>query len=124
MKKVIQNQKIEILNNKIDDDKKDKEENKKEIDKTKDKRTKTKLLKKEDIKNNKEEKKMENDQIDIIIESKYTKFNLDFIYRREKYTLKNLYSNFLISKIKKLISKKLSLDIPFIHIYHKKRNSN
>ena len=118
MKKVIQNQKIEILNNKIDDDKKDKEENKKEIDKTKDKRTKTKLLKKEDIKNNKEEKKMENDQIDIIIESKYTKFNLDFIYRREKYTLKNLYSNFLISKIKKLISKKLSLDIPFIHIYH------
>ena len=27
----------------------------------------------------------ENNQIDIIIESKYIHFNLDFIYRREKY---------------------------------------
>ena len=32
--------------------------------------------------------------------------------------MKNLYSNFLISKIKKLISKKLSIDISLIHIYY------
>ena len=32
--------------------------------------------------------------------------------------MKNLYSNYLISKLKKLISKKLSIDIPLIHIYY------
>ena len=114
MKKIIQNEKVEIINNKKEE-KINNQEDKKENDKTKEKKSKTKKLKKEEIQ--KEEKKEEDDKIDIIIESKYTNFNLDFIYRREKYTLKNLYSNFLISKIKKLISKKLSIDISLIHIY-------
>ena len=117
MKKGNKNDKKVILNSKKDEQKINKE-NKIEDDKEKKKKSKTMKLKKEDIKKNKEEKKQENDQIDIIIESKYINFNLDFIYRREKYTLKNLYSNFLISKIKKLISKKLSLDISLIHIYY------
>ena len=115
MKKIIQNEKVEIINNKKEE-KINNQEDKKENDKTKEKKSKTKKLKKEEIQ--KEEKKEEDDKIDIIIESKYTNFNLDFIYRREKYTLKNLYSNFLISKIKKLISKKLSIDISLIHIYY------
>ena len=32
--------------------------------------------------------------------------------------MKNLYSNYLISKLKKLISKKLSIEINLIHIYY------
>ena len=115
MKKVIQNEKVEIINNKKEENINN-QEVKKEDDKIKEKKNKSKKLKKEEIK--KEEKKEEDDKIDIIIESKYINFNLDFIYRREKYTLKNLYSNFLISKIKKLISKKLSIDISLIHIYY------
>ena len=79
------------------------------------KKDKGEKLKKEEYKQEKEGK---NEQIDIIIESKYINFNLDFIYRREKYTLKNLYSNYLISKLKKLISKKLSIEINLIHIYY------
>ena len=117
MKKIIQNENIELLNNKKDDkDNNQESKNESESNKSKEKKTKPKKLKKED--NKKEGKKQDDDQIDIIIESKYVSFNLDFIYRREKYTLKNLYSNFLISKIKKLISKKLSIDIPSIHIYY------
>ena len=91
MKKVIQNEKVEILNNKKEENINN-QEVKKEDDKIKEKKNKSKKLKKEEIK--KEEKKEEDDKIDIIIESKYINFNLDFIYRREKYTLKNLYSNF------------------------------
>ena len=117
MKKIIQNENIELLNNKKGDkDNNQESKNESESNKSKEKKTKPKKLKKED--NKKEGKKQDDDQIDIIIESKYISFNLDFIYRREKYTLKNLYSNFLISKIKKLISKKLSIDIPSIHIYY------
>ena len=117
MKKIIKNEKIEILNNKKDDkDNNEENKNKKDLNKSKEKKNKTKKIKEEDVK--KEVKKEEDDQIDIIIESKYINFNLDFIYRREKYTLKNLYSNFLISKIKKLISKKLSIDISLIRIYY------
>ena len=119
MKKVIHNEKVEILNNK--DKEKDNinnnEENKIKIEtsKPKEKEKKGKKLKKVDIK---QEKIESNDQIDIIIESKYINFNVDFIYRREKYTLKNLYSNYLISKLKKLISKKLSIELNLIHIYY------
>ena len=117
MKKIIQNENIELLNNKKGDkDNNQGSKNESESNKSKEKKTKPKKLKKED--NKKEGKKQDDDQIDIIIESKYVSFNLDFIYRREKYTLKNLYSNFLISKIKKLISKKLSIDISSIHIYY------
>jgi len=127
MKKVIQNDKSEISNNKdkdIDKDNTNQENN--SIQDKNEKKPKNKKLKKEDEQKiskdkkeeKKEDKKEETDQIDIIIESKYINFNIDFIYRREKYTLKNLYSNYLISKLKKLISKKLSIDIPLIHIYY------
>ena len=68
--------------------------------------------------NKKFKKKEEIKQIEVIIEKKYINFDLDFIYRREKYTLKNLYSNYLISRIKKLISKKISVDINLLHIYY------
>ena len=44
-----------------------------------------KLIKREEIK-----------QLEVIIEKKYFNFDLDFIYRREKYTLKNIYNNYLI----------------------------
>ena len=57
-------------------------------------------------------------QLEVIIEKKYLNFNLDFIYRRQRYTLKNLFSNYLISKIKKLISKKILVDIDLLHLYH------
>ena len=127
MKKVIQNDKSEISNNKDKDIDKDNINQENDITQDKkEKKPKNKKLKKEDeqkISNEKkeqkkEDKKEETDQIDIIIESKYINFNIDFIFRREKYTLKNLYSNYLISKLKKLISKKLSIDIPLIHIYY------
>ena len=52
------------------------------------------------------------------IEKKHITFNLDFVFRRERYTLKNLLSNYLISKVKKLISKKISVDVELIHIYY------
>jgi len=129
MKKVVKKENIELLNNK-DKEKEINKENKNDSLSGKEKKSKTKKLNKEDDKKiveekkeekneeKKVEKKEENEQIDIIIESKYINFNLDFIYRREKYTLKNLYSNYLISKIKKLISKKLSIEIPCIHIYY------
>ena len=120
MKKVTNSEKVEILNNKNKEKEKVviNEENKNQKDKIKSKekkKDKGEKLKKED---NKQEKEEKNEQIDIIIESKYINFNLDFIYRREKYTLKNLYSNYLISKLKKLISKKLSIEINLIHIYY------
>ena len=120
MKKVTNSEKVEIINNKNKEKEKDviNEESKNNKDKIKSKekkKDKGEKLKKEEYKKEKEGK---NEQIDIIIESKYINFNLDFIYRREKYTLKNLYSNYLISKLKKLISKKLSIEINLIHIYY------
>ena len=66
-----------------------------------------KFIKREEIK-----------QLEVIIEKKYFNFNLDFIYRREKYTLNNIYNNYLISKIKKLISKKISVDVNLLHLYY------
>ncbi len=57
-------------------------------------------------------------QLEVIIEKKYINFNLDFIYRRERYTLKNILSNYLISRVKKLISKKISVDLNLLHIYY------
>ena len=68
--------------------------------------------------NKKIKKKEEIKQLEVIIEKKYINFDLDFIYRREKYTLKNLYSNCLISRIKKLISKKISVDLNLLHIFY------
>ena len=57
-------------------------------------------------------------ELEVIIEKKYITFNLDFFYRRERYTLKNIFSNYLISKVKKLISKKISVDVNLLHIYY------
>lgn len=57
-------------------------------------------------------------QTELKIEKKPIIFNLDFIYRRERYTLKNILSNYLISRVKKLISKKISVDLNLLHIYY------
>lgn len=57
-------------------------------------------------------------KIEIVIQKKLEKFNLDYIYRREKYSLKNLMSNFLVSGIKKLIAKKLSVDYTELKLYY------
>ncbi len=57
-------------------------------------------------------------QTELKIEKKPIIFNLDFIYRRERYILKNLYSTYLISRLKKLISKKISVDENLIQIYY------
>ena len=70
------------------------------------------------LKSHDKNKNVNTNQIDVIIEKKYVSFNLDFIYRRDKYTLKNLLSNFLVSKIKKLIAKKLSVDLNLLHFYY------
>ena len=120
MKKMTNSEKVEIINNKNKEKEKvvineESKNNKDKIKSKEKKKDKGEKLKKEEYKQEKEGK---NEQIDIIIESKYINFNLDFIYRREKYTLKNLYSNYLISKLKKLISKKLSIEINLIHIYY------
>ena len=48
-------------------------------------------------------------------------FNLTFIYRREKYTLKNLVINCFLSKIKKLISNKISVDLKELKFYYKEK---
>ena len=62
-------------------------------------------------------KKKKNEE-PVVETPKITKFNLDFIYRREKYTLKNLMSNFLVSGVKKLIAKKLNIDIKELKFYY------
>ena len=68
--------------------------------------------------NKKLRKREEVKQLEVVIEKKYINFNLDFIYRRERYTLKNVFSNCLISRIKKLIGKKISVDANLIHIFY------
>jgi len=52
---------------------------------------------------------------------KQPKYKLDFIYRREKYTLKNLLENYLVSKMKKLIAKELNVDIKTLKFYYKEK---
>lgn len=75
--------------------------------------------KKEEPKSPKKNPNKNIEQEPIVKEKKLEKFNLDYIYRREKYTLKNLMSNFLVSGIKKLIAKNLNLDIEIIKIFYK-----
>lgn len=68
---------------------------------------------------NKAIKKLEEiKQTEIKIDKKPTPFNLDFIFRRERYILKNILSNYLLSRVKKLISKKISVDLNLIHVYY------
>ena len=52
------------------------------------------------------------------------KYKLDFIYRREKYTLKNLAENFLVSKMKKLIAKEINVDIKALKFFYKEKASS
>ena len=47
------------------------------------------------------------------------KYNLDFIYRREKYTLTNLKEGYSISTIRDLISKKISVNAKDLRLYYK-----
>jgi len=47
------------------------------------------------------------------------KYNLDFIYRREKYTLTNLKDYYLVSTIRDLISKKISVNAKDLRLYYK-----
>ena len=48
-------------------------------------------------------------------------YKLDFIYRREKYTLNKLCENILVSKMKKLIEKKLEIDPKYLKYYYKEK---
>lgn len=63
-------------------------------------------------KDTKEENKIESDKKPLI------KFNLDFLFRREKYTL-SLKSNCLVSFLKKKISEKLNVDKKNLKFYYK-----
>ena len=92
------------------------EGNKSEVKKpTKKNATKSKSVSKSEKKL--EEAKQTEEKIEKI-EKKYITFNLDFIFRRERYILKNLLSNYLISRLKKIISKKISVETNLIHIYY------
>lgn len=94
-----------------------KEENKKGGTHLKDKNAKSPKNNKEVInnKNSEEMKKKEEEK------KKLPTFNLVFIYRREKYTLKNLVINCLLSKIKKLISNKISADLTELKFFYKEK---
>ncbi len=48
-------------------------------------------------------------------------YKLDFIYRREKYTLNKLCQNILISKMKKLIGKKIEIEPKYLKFYYKEQ---
>lgn len=69
--------------------------------------------------NKKIKKKEEIKQLEVIIEKKYINFDLDFIYRREKYTLTNLKEGYSISTIRDLISKKISVNAKDLRLYYK-----
>lgn len=49
------------------------------------------------------------------------KFKLDFIFRREKYTLNNLQENHLISFMKRKIAEKLNVDKKALKFYYKEK---
>ena len=72
-------------------------------------------------KNYKEEEAKEEKKVTIVEKKDPIKFNLDFIYRREKYTLKNLKDNSLVSFIKRKISEKLEVDAKNLKYYYKNK---
>ena len=118
MKKKPQNNKLEkiniatiSLNKKEEDKKEDKKTDKKTITKAKSTNRSIKKLFEDD-------KKVKQTSPEQKTEKKYITFNLDFVFRRERYTLKNLLSNYLISKVKKIISKKISVEVGLLHIYY------
>ena len=97
---------VSIINNNKEDKKETNKNDKKVINKSKS--TNKAITKLEGIKQTAE----------IKIDKNPTTFNLDFIFRREHYTLKNILSNYLLSRVKKLISKKISVDLNLIHVYY------
>ncbi len=106
--------KIEAVNvNKTEGNKNNNNKKEKELDKSQKKLSNKSKSTNKSIKQFEEIKTAE-----LKIEKKPTTYNLDFIYRRERYALKNLKSNSLLSLIKKLISKKISVDINLIKIYY------
>ena len=105
MKKNTKNEKLEKMNIEaitIEKNEEDKKETKKS---TKKNATKSKSVNKIFIKEEEIKKLEEKPEIKLI------HYNLDFIFRRERYILKNLLSNILVSKLKKIISKKISVEI-------------
>ena len=66
----------------------------------------------EQDKDTKEENKAQEEKKPLI------KFNLDFIYRREKYTL-NLKNNCLVSFLKRKIGEKINVDVKNLKFYYK-----
>ena len=77
-------------------------------------KSKKKNNKEEDTKKKEDAKKPEEKKV-------LAKYNLDFIYRREKYTLKNLVENILVSRIKTLIAKKITVDVKYLKFYYKEK---
>ena len=82
------------------------------------KKIEKKILNKSKSSNKSIKKSEEIKPTEIKIDKKPTPFNLDFIFRRERYILKNILSNYLLSRVKKLISKKISVDLNLIHVYY------
>lgn len=72
-------------------------------------------------KNNKVEEKKDDKKVTIVEKKDPIKFNLDFIYRRERYTLKNLKDNSLVSLIKRKISEKIQVDVNKLNFYYKNK---
>ena len=72
-------------------------------------------------KNNKVEEKKDDKKVTIVEKKDPIKFNLDFIYRRERYTLKNLKDNSLVSLIKRKISEKIQVDLNKLNFYYKNK---
>jgi len=66
----------------------------------------------EQNKDTKEENKVQEEKKPLI------KFNLDFIYRREKYTL-NLKNNCLVSFLKRKIGEKINVEVKNLKFYYK-----
>jgi len=72
-------------------------------------------------KNNKGEEAKEEKKVTIVEKKDPIKFNLDFIYRREKYTLKNIKDNSLVSFIKRKISEKIKVEAKNLKYYYKNK---
>ena len=65
--------------------------------------------------NNQEEEKKKQDEKGKKLET----FNLDFIYRREKFTVQKLAKNILISRLKLIIAKKISVEANVLVFFYK-----
>ena len=78
--------------------------------------------KNQEIKDNKDNKANNNNKENQKSPEKNQKklrYKIDFIYRRQKYTLKNLIEDYLLSKIKTKISQELKVDLKCLKFYYK-----